>query len=898
MFPPNEQFNFPPADPYRTIKVPNFSPTYQSDAPAHLLARQMEEDDNDVDPHAVTYHSTPTGTKFHLDHESRVKAVMSAYGGGKTVMVLFEMLFKMQQQAPDRLKRRRSRWVVVRATYSQLKTTVLESWQDWMPPNICRIKSAPPMEALINMDLGDGTRVEAQVYFLALDRPDQMRILQGLELTGGWINEAVEIADENVLKNVLGRCGRFPKKVDAPITWSGVLLDYNPPVRGTWLWKLFERQKPAGYTLYKMPPPIFAVPDPEFPNDVDKITFHPNPAAENIENLDEGYDYYLNQAEDLRYDWPLLTRRVLGDYPVSQGGNPVFPLFNPTRHVRSVVDPNPGSLLVIGMDFGLYGAGVFTQYVDGEVRVLDSYEEPESSLFDIIDNIIRPKIRSRFTNYQVVVTGDPAGSQRSSLTPEKLSSIKLLRQAGFKFIDCKSNAFSMRRDAVNWMLRRHDGFVIDERNERLVQALAGEYAWRKNINGQRAEEPDKTKGFDHICFAAGTLIDTPSGPTSIDSLRQGDVITTPHGPQAVACAHSHDAECIEFDGLIGTPEHPVWTKYGFIPWSDALQYGVPIRGRSVVWRIQYVLSRFVLPRSSQYTNLEAGVTTGGSPATTTVGSRMMTSIFTELCGGQTTDPYQLASKCIIKILTGLTTPSRTWNSWMGQTMHGYTSACEPIWTEKPISDQPKMPPRVSAERTPGGQVNLRKRLTRKLARLSNSIGIAPARWSDDALVVENLRRSVKLATQGPDLIAGSVLAKQNRIDVQDGCVGSRSVRCTGLFATIVAALTKPLRSRTTLSQLEARPVGVRTVHSLSVPSGAYYANGLLVSNCDALQYAAMYFRHGGATFVEGVQPPYGQFTDPADWLSGPVDHNGNRYTPGHFPQSTPLMSVGRNHRFL
>ena len=501
MVQPNEQFNFPPSDPYRTVNVPNFSPTYGSALPSSLIQRQADAVDEEVDPHSVTYHSTPTGTKFHMDAESRVKAVMSAYGGGKSVMVLFEMLFKMQQQAPDRLKRRRSRWVVVRATYSQLKTTVLETWQDWMPPNICRLKSAPPMEALINMDLDDGTRVEAQVYFLALDRPDQMRILQGLELTGGWINEAVEISDENVLKNVLGRCGRFPKKIDSPITWSGVLLDYNPPVRGTWLWKLFERQKPGGYTLYKMPPPIFAIPDPDYPNDVEKIRFEPNPAAENIENLDEGYDYYLKQAEDLRYDWPLLTRRVLGDYPVSQGGNPVFPMFNPSRHVRSVVDSNPGSLLVIGMDFGLYGSGVFCQYVDGEVRVLDSYEEPDSSLFDVIDNVIRPKVRSRFTNYQVVVTGDPAGGQRSSVTPEKLSSIKLLRQAGFKFIDCKSNAFRMRRDAVNWMLRRHDGFVIDERNERLIQALAGEYAWRNNINGQRAEEPDKTKGFDHIVDA-------------------------------------------------------------------------------------------------------------------------------------------------------------------------------------------------------------------------------------------------------------------------------------------------------------------------------------------------------------------------------------------------------------
>lgn len=475
----------------RGLDSSTFQPP-RSDAP-----KRVQELGDDARPDAIDYHATPTGSRFHMDTQSRVKAVMSAYAGGKSVMVLMDMLYKMQQQAPDAYGVRRSRWCIVRATYGQLRTTVLKTIYDWIPPQWCKIKQASPMEGYIHLNLADGTRVEAELILMALDRPDHTRNLQSFELTGAWINEAVEIANENILPDVFGRTGRYPKKQDAPLTWRGVLLDYNPPTRGSWLHKKFERNKPDSYALYRVPSPVLVVPDPTDPNDVNKVTFVPNPKAENVRNLQDGYGYYLEMAEAYRGNWPAITRFVIGDYPTSIGKTPVFPLFNEREHVRTGLTEQRGSVLVASFDFGLYNACTFGQFYDGRVQVLREFEDPDASLFDFVETKLLEEINTRYRGFELIATGDPSGGGRSAQNREKFGYIKILKSYGFKFVNCPTNAFAPRRDAVNWLLRRRDGFLIDSGCERLIQGMAGEYSWKTDARGGRADEADKNQ-FSHL----------------------------------------------------------------------------------------------------------------------------------------------------------------------------------------------------------------------------------------------------------------------------------------------------------------------------------------------------------------------------------------------------------------
>lgn len=453
----------------------------------------------DEAPDKLVYRATPTGALFHMDRISRVKALTGPVGTGKSVILWHDLVTKAAMQAPDKWGVRRTKWGIIRATYSQLRMSTIETVLMWADEHLEMVYN-PQIKGTLRLSLGDGTQVEAILHFAAIDRPDQIANLLGLELTGAWINEVADIRDTKLITKVLTRCGRFPPKNAAPITWHGVIVDYNPPVLGSPLYQMFETQRPANWALYKMPPALLVVPDPDAPDDTSKATFIPNPEAENIQNLDLGYQYYLDIAESNRYDWPLIQRFVLGQYPATGGGLPVFPSFKFTQHVAEGLKPSRASKLIVSFDFGIYNAAVLGQYVDGQVRVIREFEAPDSSLFDFVENVVTPTLRSDFPGYDVVATGDPAGGQRSALNPDLANSIKVLQNAGFTFIRCPTNTFRARRDAVNWLLQRTDGFKVDKSCEHLVQALGGAYRWKTSLNNEPLEEPVKDK-HSHIVDA-------------------------------------------------------------------------------------------------------------------------------------------------------------------------------------------------------------------------------------------------------------------------------------------------------------------------------------------------------------------------------------------------------------
>jgi len=183
----------------------------------------------------IVYTAERTAAKFHLDSTSQVKALMSAVGCGKSVACVMELVRLCQQQPPAADGVRYSRWVIARSSYSQLRSTTIKTFQEWVPPDICRIVYSSPIRGELRMTLPDGTSVEGDLLFMSLDGPEQVSNLLSLELTGAWINEAAEIRNENILNDVYQRCGRFPPPKLAPIEWSGVIMDYNPPPQGSWL---------------------------------------------------------------------------------------------------------------------------------------------------------------------------------------------------------------------------------------------------------------------------------------------------------------------------------------------------------------------------------------------------------------------------------------------------------------------------------------------------------------------------------------------------------------------------------------------------------------------------------------------------------------------------------------
>jgi len=446
----------------------------------------------------VKYIPSKTCRDFHLNEEGLVKLIIGPYGSGKSVACSLELLMKSMRQTPGPDGVRYTRWAIVRNSFRQLRSTTIHTFQDWIPPSECNIVYDSPIRGTVNKMLPDGTRMHAEFWFFPLDSEGSLGNLLSLELTGAWINEASEISKE-VFTGVMSRCGRYPKKDKGELSWSGVIMDTNPPVKNHWIYNTFEQQSLPGFSVYHQPPALLIEYDPKHPNDLHHARFIPNPEAENVIHQQKGYNYWLDIANASRDNLEHIKRVVLGEYTMGLAGKPVYSAFIPHDHLSdSELRPTRSSIMVVGMDFGLNGAAVLTQFIDGRLYVLDEITATDTSLIEFIEELFIPLMRARYPGYQVLIVGDPAGMGRSGI--DKATPINVLAQYGFTVMPAHTNSISNRIDAVSWFLRRRDAFVVDAKCDMLISGFYGGYKWKekRGTNGmQSIGVPDKNE-YSHI----------------------------------------------------------------------------------------------------------------------------------------------------------------------------------------------------------------------------------------------------------------------------------------------------------------------------------------------------------------------------------------------------------------
>ena len=150
---------------------------------------------------------------------------------------------------------RKSRWAVIRNTNPQLKTTTIKTWLDWFPEEDWGKFhwSVPYTHHIKKADL------DLEVIFLALDRPEDVKKLLSLELTGIWINEAREIP-KSIIDACSMRVGRFPSMKDGGCTWTGVIADTNAPEEDHW-WPIMSGEVPIPDHIPKEEAKMLVKPD-------------------------------------------------------------------------------------------------------------------------------------------------------------------------------------------------------------------------------------------------------------------------------------------------------------------------------------------------------------------------------------------------------------------------------------------------------------------------------------------------------------------------------------------------------------------------------------------------------------------------------------------------------------
>ncbi|RLG68877.1 hypothetical protein DRN93_01705 [archaeon] len=436
-----------------------------------------------------SYRDVPTVYSFTVSSK-RIKCIMGPFGSGKSSGCVMALLRYATQQMPDADGVRKTRYAVVRNTVKELKDTTKKTIDEW----ISRLRPKwreSENKYLIEFALEDGTIVQSEWLLRALDRPEQVKDLLSLELSGAWINEAREVPLE-VFEVLDGRIDRYPRKMGRyKCSYPFLILDTNPPDTDSWLYKYFE-EKPLS--------------DPQLAEKIGiwKQPSGLSPQAENLRNLPDGYYQNLAIGKDPDY----VKVYIHGEYGYLREGKPVFPNFSYSVHVSA--EPLyciRGVPLTIGMDFGLFPAAVITQVIpDGRFRVLAELASSDATdLEEFVTQRLRPLLaQEKFRRYTYYIIGDPAGASRSQL--DSRTCFMLLRRHGFQAYPAYTNSLQPRLQAVNQYLTRmingEPAFRIDSSCSTLIKALSGKYCFRKmKLSGERySEVPDKGP-YSHIADA-------------------------------------------------------------------------------------------------------------------------------------------------------------------------------------------------------------------------------------------------------------------------------------------------------------------------------------------------------------------------------------------------------------
>ena len=403
---------------------------------------------------------------------------MGPIGSGKSTGCAWEMYRRMAEQSPGADGKRRSRWAVVRNTYRELADTTVKTWLDWFPEQFTGKFIAQDMAHYFSY--GD---IEAEILFRALDRPQDVKKLLSLELTGAWINEAREVP-KSVIDMIQGRVGRYPSKREGGPTWFGVIMDTNPPDNDHWWYRIFEEDKPEGFELYRQPSGI-------------------GPDAENVENLPDGYYTRMMNGKD--QEWVKVY--IVGEYGFLADGRPIYPEYKDSVHCKPF-EVIPGDIY-IGIDFGLTPAAVFAQRAaSGQWRWLHEVVTEDMGAVRFAELLKREM--NKFPVHQFILYGDPAGEQRAQ-TDER-TPFDILRVNGLMCLPAPSNDFTLRREAVAQPLSRlidgEPGLVIHPDCKQVRKGMSGGYNYKRiQVSGDERyhDKPDKNR-YSHCCEAGQYLM--------------------------------------------------------------------------------------------------------------------------------------------------------------------------------------------------------------------------------------------------------------------------------------------------------------------------------------------------------------------------------------------------------
>lgn len=449
---------------------------------------------------SVNYKASRTGSEFHKS-DAFVRGIMGPYGSGKSVSCVIEIYLRAVAQVANSSGVRKSRWVVVRNTLPELETTAMKTWKDWFPPGdpaqgfFGKMTGKPPYTHYVKHGLPDGTKLDLEVQFIALDRPEDQKKLLGIEVSGIWFNEAREI-DKAHIDAGTGRVGRYPSVKDGGCTHPCIIMDTNPPDDSHWWYKFAEEDTPEGWRFFQQPSGL-------------------DPDADNLENLNQpenwkelstaerrahGRKYYEKQLGGKTEEW--VNVYVHGRYGQIKQGKPVYgDSYNSDLHLsKTPILLQPSGRLYVGVDCsGRHPSAVMAQKSGrGQIQVVRELCVTDDEGMGAVQysRLLKNFIDTEFPDHDIYIWGDPAGGFRSQ--NDERTYFDILRAEGLHIRPSSALRIPERVQTVFSVLGRMiDGqpaIIFDQECKQLVRGFNGGYRYRKiNTSGDARYDPKPEK---------------------------------------------------------------------------------------------------------------------------------------------------------------------------------------------------------------------------------------------------------------------------------------------------------------------------------------------------------------------------------------------------------------------
>lgn len=432
----------------------------------------------------INYTATPTGSEFH-SNEDFARFVIGPVGSGKTTMGLIELLLRGIKQKPDLAGVRKTRGLVIRNSFPELRSTTIPSYLSWYR-EICSITYGSPITSRIKLPLPDGTTLDQEIFFIGLDDEQSAKKLFSMELTFAFLDEFIFIPS-HILDILSARVGRYPEiRSGSKPTYYGFWGTSNPCSVEHWYYTLSQEKRPEGYHFFHQPPGLIS-------KEIDgKEVLITNPDAENLLYLPDGY--YTKQAIGKDNDY--IKVFLMGHFGELRSGKPVYPQYNDDIHfTEKDYEPNKSLPVVVGIDVGLHGnAAVFTQLLPtGELVVFDEIFAKDLSISQFARDLLVPHINNNYFKFNLSLVADPAATARSA--SNKRSAFDIFKRDHRLPVEIAStNDILARINSVVDFLVKVEGFTVTPKAPWVRRGMISEYKYKEvkgSLGTRYHDKPDK-----------------------------------------------------------------------------------------------------------------------------------------------------------------------------------------------------------------------------------------------------------------------------------------------------------------------------------------------------------------------------------------------------------------------